>query len=126
MNLICSISKLLISVSLIIYYCLHALGAAYASSSANVPASSFLPTHVSYGFSSQALHGDSDLAVPVSQSLATGRGCPVGDVAADTSPVLMPSPELLNRHPGSPYPLHLQASSTPMVMQVSYFCLYLL
>ncbi|XP_074619097.1 uncharacterized protein LOC141877946 isoform X2 [Acropora palmata] len=92
-------------------------GAAYASSSASVPASSFLPTHVSYGFSSQALQGDSGLAIPVSQSLATGRGCPVGDVAADTSPVLMPSPELLNRHPGSPYPLHLQASSTPMVMQ---------
>lgn len=51
-----------------------------------------------------------------------GRGCPVGDAAADRSPVLLPSPpeqrNELQDPSSSLHHLHLQASSTPMVTQV--------
>ena len=98
-------------------------GAAYASSSANVlPPSTFPPTIASFGFINQPTAGDASFALAVSDSLTAGRGCPVGDAAADRSPVLIPSPQgqlnELQDPTSSPYPLHFQASSTPMVTQV--------
>ena len=60
--------------------------------------------------------------IPVGDSLMAGRGCPVGDAAADRSPVLLPSPpeqrNELQDPSSSLHHLHLQASSTPMVTQV--------
>ena len=58
-----------------------------------------------------------------SDGLTAGRGCPVGDVAADRSPTLLPtSPEQqdeLQETMSTPHPSHFQVSSTPMVRQVS-------
>ena len=100
-------------------------GAAYASSSSSaLPSSTFPQTIASFGFINQPAAGDTSF--PVSDGLMAGRGCPVGDAAADRSPVLLPSPpERLNEPQdpmtamSTPYPLHLQASSTPMVRQVN-------
>ena len=61
--------------------------------------------------------------LPASDGLTAGRGCPVGDAAADRSPTLLPaSPEQqdeLQETMSTPHPSHFQASSTPMVRQVS-------
>lgn len=101
-------------------------GAAYASSSANAPPSSTFPaTIASFGFTHQPnTAGSHDSAtLPASGGLTAGRGCPVGDVAADRSPTLLPtSPEQqdeLQETMSTPHPSHFQASSTPMVRQVS-------
>ena len=55
--------------------------------------------------------------------MSADRGCPVGDVDAERSPVLLPSPpNQLNAMAANlistPYPIHLQATSTPLVKQV--------
>ena len=101
-------------------------GAAYASSSANAPPSSTFPaTIASFGFIHQPnTVGSHDSAtLPASDGLTAGRGCPVGDAAADRSPTLLPtSPEQqdeLQETMSTPHPSHFQASSTPMVRQVS-------
>ena len=61
--------------------------------------------------------------LPASDGLTAGRGCPVGDAAGDRSPTLLPtSPEQqdeLQETMSTPHPSHFQASSTPMVRQVS-------
>ncbi|XP_078367466.1 uncharacterized protein LOC144651409 isoform X2 [Oculina patagonica] len=99
-------------------------GAAYASSSASaLPSSSFPPSITSFGFINQSTAGNTQgsSAVPVSDGLTAGRGCPVGDAAADRSPVLLPSPpQRLNDLRDSismPHLLQFQASSTPMVRE---------
>ena len=101
-------------------------GAAYASSSANAPPSSTFPaTITSFGFIHQPnTVGSHDSAtLPACDGLTAGRGCPVGDAAADRSPTLLPtSPEQqdeLQETMSTPHPSHFQASSTPMVRQVS-------
>ena len=101
-------------------------GAAYASSSANAPPSSTFPaTIASFGFIHQPnTVGSHDSAtLPASDGPTAGRGCPVGDAAADRSPTLLPtSPEQqdeLQETMSTPHPSHFQASSTPMVRQVS-------
>ena len=101
--------------------------AAYASSSASsLPTTTFAPSIASFGFINQPTAGDAGSALSVSDSLTAGRGCPVGDAAAGRSPVLLASPpEQLNQlqdQLNSPYPLHFQASSTPMVTQVFSVC----
>ena len=101
-------------------------GAAYASSSASaLPSSTFPPTITSFGFINSSTGADAlgSSAVPVSDGLAAGRGCPVGDSAADRSPVLISSPPQRLNDPrdsiSTPHPLHFQASSTPMVREVN-------
>lgn len=101
-------------------------GAAYASSSANaLPSSTFPATIASFGFVHQPnTVGSHDSAtLPASDGLTAGRGCPVGDAAEDRSPTLLPtSPEQqdeLQETMSTPHPSHFQASSTPMVRQVS-------
>ena len=101
-------------------------GAAYASSSASaLPSSTFPPTITSFGSINPSTGGDAlgSSAVPATDGLAAGRGCPVGDSAVDRSPVLVPSrPQQLNDPRDSismPHPLHFQASSTPMVRKVN-------
>lgn len=103
-------------------------GAAYASSSASaLPSSTFPPSITSFGFFNQSMGGtiQGSSALPSSDGLTAGRGCPVGDAAADRSPVLLPSPpERTNEFRDSmsmPHPLHFQASSTPMVREVLFF-----
>ena len=100
-------------------------GAAYASSSANaLPSSTFPPTIASFGFIHQPAAADikNNSALLDTDGLTAGRGCPVGDAAADKSPVLLPSPpeqrNELQDSLGTPHPLHFQASSTPLVRQV--------
>ena len=101
-------------------------GAAYASSSANAPPSSTFPaTIASFGFIHQpnTVGSHDSASLPASDGLTAGRGCPVGDAAADRSPTLLPtSPEQQNELQetmSTPHPSHFQASSTPMVRQVS-------
>ena len=104
----------------------YLLGAAYASSSASVlPSSTFPPTITSFGFINPSTGGDGlgSSVVPVSDGLAAGRGCPVGDSAADRYPVSVPSPPQRLNDPrdslSMPHPLHFQASSTPLVREVN-------
>ena len=81
---------------------------------------------MSFGFVNQSMGGNfqGTSSLPASDSLTAGRGCPVGDAAAERSPVLSPSPpDWINRFHDSvtmPHSLHFQASSTPMVREVLF------
>ncbi|XP_022796822.1 uncharacterized protein LOC111335223 isoform X4 [Stylophora pistillata] len=99
-------------------------GAAYASSSASsLPSSTFPPSITSFGFINQSTGGNflGTSSLPVSDGLTAGRGCPVGDAAAERSPVLPSSPpEWINELQDSvtiPHSLQFQSSSTPMVRE---------
>ena len=120
------IMMLVATISCLVTCVCYLTGAAYASSSASaLPSLTFPPAITSFGFSNPSTGGDAlgTSAIPVTDGLAAGRGCPVGDSAADSSPVLVPSPQQQLNDPrdsiSMPLPLHFQASSTPMVREVN-------